>query len=47
MPGGYGEGYLYFEEVPASTNGVTFRYNVVNPATNAVFGDVRVPYRVD
>lgn len=46
-PGGYVEGYLYFEKVPASEDRVSFNYNFVNPLTNAIFADVNIPFDVE
>jgi hypothetical protein len=46
-PGGSVEGFLYFEQVPASQRRVRLRAELVHPRTNDRFGAITIPFVVE
>jgi hypothetical protein len=45
-PGGYVEGYLYFQEVPSEVPRVSFRMDVLNAGQGAEMGTIEIPFVV-
>lgn len=46
-PGGYVEGFLFFEKVSDDARQVTFTYDLANPSTGQSFGALAIPYTID
>jgi hypothetical protein len=47
QPGGTVSGFLYFPDLPRDVGGVTFHETLIDAATKAQFGDVRIPFVVE
>jgi len=45
-PGGYVEGYLFFEKVSDDAERVTFQYELTDPTSGQSFGALSIPYTV-
>jgi hypothetical protein len=43
-PGATVDGFLYFQKLPAGIPGVTFEFDLVDAATGASFGTIRLPF---